>query len=182
MFSVGFTELYAQNNPFFGFYAADPIAPGKNTYDSGFPKGLYKLSVRYWSQKGLGIAPAVRTAQGKELAYAEYYFRIQSRNGIGAGAAREGVSENTEAPFVTMGQNPVTRTLSLTINGAKGQEVKLNLVDASGRSIKASSVTPETNTHREEIDMTSQNTGMYFIQVSTPSKRASLKVLKVSQD
>ena len=178
----GFTELYAQNNPFFGFYAADPIAPGKNTYDSGFPKGLYKLSVRYWSQKGLGIAPAVRTAQGKELAYAEYYFRIQSRNGIGAGAAREGVSENTEAPFVTMGQNPVTRTLSLTINGAKGQEVKLNLVDASGRSIKASSVTPETNTHREEIDMTSQNTGMYFIQVSTPSKRASLKVLKVSQD
>jgi hypothetical protein len=81
-----------------------------------------------------------------------------------------------------MGQNPVTRTLSLTINGAKGQEVKLNLVDASGRSIKASSVTPETNTHREEIDMTSQNTGMYFIQVSTPSKRASLKVLKVSQD
>jgi len=175
-----FTELYAQNHPAFGFFADN--GSGGNKYDAGLPKGLYKMSIRYWDQKGAGLYPAVRTAQGNQLAYQEYWFRIQSQNGIGTGAAREGVSENTEAPFVTMGQNPVTRTLSLTINGAKGQEVKLNLVDASGRSIKASSVTPETNTHREEIDMTSQNTGMYFIQVSTPSKRASLKVLKVSQD
>ncbi|MBB3836429.1 hypothetical protein FHS57_000411 [Runella defluvii] len=171
----GFTELYAHNHGAYGF-THDP------RYAQGLPKGLYKLSIRYWSQKGLGLYPAVRKTQGTELAYQEYWFRIQSQNGIGSGAAREGVTENTEAPFVTMGQNPVTRTLSLTINGAKGQDVKLNLVDASGRSIKVSSVTPETNTHREEIDMTSQNTGMYFIQVSTPSKRAALKVLKVSQD
>ncbi|AYQ30782.1 T9SS type A sorting domain-containing protein [Runella sp. SP2] len=171
----GFTELYAHNHGAYGF-TSEP------KYTQGLPKGLYKLSIRYWSEKGMGLYPAVRTAQGTQLAYQEYWFRIQSQNGIGSGAAREGVTENTEAPFVTMGQNPVTRTLSLTINGAKGQDVKLNLVDASGRSIKVSSVTPETNTHREEIDMTSQNTGMYFIQVSTPSKRASLKVLKVSQD
>jgi len=171
----GFTELYAHNHGAYGF-TSEP------KYTQGLPKGLYKLSIRYWSEKGMGLYPAVRTAQGTQLAYQEYWFRIQSQNGIGSGAAREGVTENTEAPFVTMGQNPVTRTLSLTINGAKGQDVKLNLVDASGRSIKVSSVTPETNTHREEIDMTSQNTGMYFIQVSTPSKRAALKVLKVSQD
>ena len=171
----GFTELYAHNHGAYGF-TSEP------KYAQGLPKGLYKLSIRYWSEKGMGLYPSVRTAQGTQLAYQEYWFRIQSQNGIGSGAAREGVTENTEAPFVTMGQNPVTRTLSLTINGAKGQDVKLNLVDASGRSIKVSSVTPETNTHREEIDMTSQNTGMYFIQVSTPSKRAALKVLKVSQD
>ena len=171
----GFTELYAHNHGAYGF-TSEP------KYTQGLPKGLYKLSIRYWSEKGMGLYPAVRTAQGTQLAYQEYWFRIQSQNGIGSGAAREGVTESTETPFVTMGQNPVTRTLSLTINGAKGQDVKLNLVDASGRSIKVSSVTPETNTHREEIDMTSQNTGMYFIQVSTPSKRAALKVLKVSQD
>ena len=171
----GWETLFAHNHGTYGF-TSEP------KYAAGLPKGLYKLSIRYWDQKGVGLYPAVRTAAGSQLAYAEYWFRIQSQSGIGTGAAREGVSENTEAPFVTMGQNPVTRTLSLTINGAKGQEVKLNLVDAAGRSIKVSSVTPETNTHREEIDMTSQHTGMYFIQVSTPSKRAALKVLKVSQE
>jgi hypothetical protein len=178
----GFTELYSQNNPFFGFYAGDPLSPGKNAYDSGFPKGLYKLSVRYWSQKGLGIAPATRVPQGTQLAYSEYWFRIQSKNGVGQGAAREGVIETSEMEFALVAPNPVTRTLTVSINGAKGQEVKLNLVDAAGRIIKSSSVTPETNTHREEVDMSNQNTGMYFMNVSTSTKRANLKVLKVSQD
>ena len=58
----------------------------------------------------------------------------------------------------------------------------MNLVDASGRIIKTSTVTPETNTHREEVDMSNQNTGMYFMNISTSTKRANLKVLKVSND
>ncbi len=80
-----FTELYAQNNPFFGFYA-DVNNDMINDYNVGFPKGLYKLVVRYWSQKGLGAAPAVRTPEGVVLAIKEYWFRIQSKNGIGTGA------------------------------------------------------------------------------------------------
>ncbi len=177
----GFTELYAQNNPFFGFFADN--GSGGNKYDAGLPKGLYKLSIRYWSQKGLGIAPAVRVPQGSELAYQEHWFRIQSMQGIGGGSgAREGVSETSEVAFATVAPNPVTRTLTLAINGAKGQEVKMNLVDAAGRIIKSSTVTPETNTHREEVDMSTQTTGMYFMNISTPTKRANLKVLKVSND
>jgi len=177
----GFTELYAQNNPFFGFFADN--GSGGNKYDAGLPKGLYKLSIRYWSQKGLGIAPAVRVPQGSELAYQEHWFRIQSMQGIGGGSgAREGVSETSEVAFATVAPNPVTRTLTLAINGAKGQEVKMNLVDAAGRIIKSSTVTPETNTHREEVDMSTQTTGMYFMNISTPTKRANLKVLKVAND
>jgi shikimate 5-dehydrogenase len=70
----------------------------------------------------------------------------------------------------------------LSINGSKGQEVKLNLVDAAGRSLMTRSVTPESNSHREEVDMSNNKTGMYFMQVTSPLKNAALKVLKVSQD
>jgi hypothetical protein len=173
--SNGYETLFAHNHGSFGF-TSDP------KYSGGLPKGLYKLSVRYWDQKGTGLFPAVRTTNGNQLAYGEYWFRIQSQLGIGLGAAREGVSETSEVEFATVAPNPVTRTLTVAINGAKGQEVKMNLVDAAGRIIKSSTVTPETNTHREEVDMSSQNTGMYFMNISTSTKRANLKVLKVSND
>ncbi|WP_298353754.1 T9SS type A sorting domain-containing protein [Runella sp.] len=173
--SNGYETLYSHNHGSFGF-TSDP------KYLSGLPKGLYKLSIRYWDQKGTGLFPAVRTTSGSQKAYGEYWFRIQSQSGIGIGAAREGINETSEVEFATVAPNPVTRTLTVSISGAKGQEVKMNLVDAAGRVIKTSTVTPETNTHREEIDMTSQNTGMYFMNISTSTKRANLKVLKVSQD
>ena len=173
--SNGYETLFAHNHGSFGF-TSEP------KYAAGLPKGLYKLSIRYWDQKGTGLFPAVRTTNGNQLAYGEYWFRIQSQAGIGAGGAREGVSETSEVAFATVAPNPVTRTLTLAINGAKGQEVKMNLVDAAGRIIKTSTVTPETNTHREEVDMSNQTTGMYFMNISTPTKRANLKVLKVSND
>ena len=83
----GWMELYAQNHPAYGFYADN--GAGENAYDSGLPKGLYKLSIRYWDQKGWGsIYPSTRQAQGNVLAYQEYWFRIQSKDGVGIGAAR----------------------------------------------------------------------------------------------
>jgi len=85
----GFTELYAQNHPAYGFFQDN--GNGGNTYDIGFPKGLYKLGVRYWDQKGQGsIYPSTRQPVGNVLEYKEYWFRIQSQNGIGTGAARIG--------------------------------------------------------------------------------------------
>ncbi len=83
----GFTELYAQNHPAYGFYQDN--GSGGNIYDTGLPKGLYKLGVRYWDQKGQGsIYPATRQPAGNVLAYQEYWFRIQSQNGVGTGSAR----------------------------------------------------------------------------------------------
>ncbi|HAK77666.1 MAG TPA: hypothetical protein DCM71_12325, partial [Runella sp.] len=74
----GWTELYAQNHPAYGFYESN--GAGGNVYDAGLPKGLYKLGVRYWDQKGWGsIYPSTRKPQGNVLAYQEYWFRIQSK-------------------------------------------------------------------------------------------------------
>ncbi|MFN8346817.1 MAG: T9SS type A sorting domain-containing protein [Spirosomataceae bacterium] len=171
-----FTRLFTLNDPAFGFYSPTGV------YDAGFPKGKYNWRIRAWDKPGVDYGPYPSNVTknvdptANILAEANYYIDVTNASGARVGA------EVVEAEFATVTPNPVTRTLTLSINGAKGQEVKLNLVDAAGRSLMTRSITPETNSHREEVDMSNNNTGMYFMQVTSPVKSAALKVLKVSQD
>ncbi|MBB3841340.1 uncharacterized protein YjdB, partial [Runella defluvii] len=199
----GWTELYAQNHPAYGFYQDN--GAGGNVYDEGLPKGLYKLSVRYWDQKGWGsIYPSTRKPQGNVLAYQEYWFRIQSKDGVGVGAARtaeswgqEGASGNKQratskgqgsdngqqltdnGAFATVLPNPVTNVLRLKVHESKGQVVQTSLMDASGREVVHRQFMPETNTHQEEFGVSELPTGMYFLKVSTAENQATLKVVKI---
>ena len=185
----GWTELYAQNHPAYGFY--EDNGSGGNAYDAGLPKGLYKLGIRYWDQKGWGsIYPSTRKPQGNVLAYQEYWFRIQSRDGVGVGAAREGVngsgqgSDNgkqltDKGTFATVLPNPVTSILRLKVAESKGQTVRTTLSDVSGREILRRQFVPETNTHQEEFGVSELPSGMYFLKVITSEQQATLKVIKV---
>lgn len=172
----GYTTLYTLNDPTYGFYSPTGV------YDAGFPKGKYNWRIRAYDKPGIDYGPYPSNVTKNPdptaaiLAEGNYYIEITNASGARASA------EVVEATFATVTPNPVTRTLTLSINGAKGQDVKLNLVDASGRSLMNRSITPDSNTHREEVDMSNNNTGMYFMQVTSPTKRATLKVLKVSQD
>jgi len=172
----GFTKLYTLNDPEFGFYSPTGV------YDAGFPKGKYNWRIRAYDKPGVDYGPYPSNVTKNPdptaaiLTEGNYFIQITNATGARAGA------EVVEADFATVTPNPVTRTLTLSINGAKGQDVKLNLVDAAGRSLMTRSITPDSNTHREEVDMSHNNTGMYFMQVTSPTKRAALKVLKVSQD
>ncbi|AYQ30944.1 T9SS type A sorting domain-containing protein [Runella sp. SP2] len=189
----GWTELYAQNHPAYGFYQDN--GAGGNSYDAGLPKGLYKLSIRYWDQKGWGsIYPSTRKPQGNVLAYQEYWFRIQSRDGVGVGAARAADSEvargkeqgsdngqpiTDNGVFATVMPNPVSNILRLKVQESKGQVVQAALTDASGREVLRRQFVPETNTHQEEFGVNELADGLYFLRVSTPDKSTHLKVIKV---
>ncbi|WP_164490066.1 choice-of-anchor Q domain-containing protein [Runella sp. SP2] len=192
----GWTELYAQNHPAYGFYQDN--GAGGNIYDAGLPKGLYKLGIRYWDQKGWGsIYPSTRKAQGNVLAYQEYWFRIQSKDGVGVGAAREGANgsgqvakgkeqgasvqeaRGEEGVFATVLPNPVTHTLRLKVQDSKGQVVQAALTDAAGREVLSRQFVPVTNTHQEEFGVSALPTGMYFLKVTTSEKQATLKVVKM---
>jgi len=182
----GYTELYAQNHPLYGFFESN--GAGGNVYDEGFPKGLYKLGIRYWDMKGWGsIYPSTRKPQGNVLAYQEYWFRIQSKDGIGVGAARtaeigeEGIKGEGQnaSTFATVVPNPVSKVLRLKIQANKGQAVETTLTDASGRRVLSRQFTPETNTHQEEFGVSELPTGMYFLKVNAGDKQATLKVVKV---
>jgi len=198
----GWTELYAQNHPAYGFYQDN--GAGGNVYDAGLPKGLYKLGIRYWDQKGWGsIYPSTRKPQGNVLAYQEYWFRIQSKDGVGVGAARTAESgeqgsgrrtANGEGQAVIVPPsgrsaarvrglavlpNPVTNILRLQVSDSKGQTVQTTLSDASGREVLRRQFVPETNSHQEEFGVSELPLGMYFLKVSTSDKQATLKVVKV---
>ena len=202
----GWTELYAQNHPAYGFFADN--GNGGNQYDEGLPKGLYKLSVRYWDKKGWGsIYPATRQAQGNVLAYQEYWFRIQSKEGVGVGAARTADSGQQSAAseevkskeqganaqgsdngkqltdngtFATVLPNPVSNTLRLKVQKSKGQVVQTTLRDASGRQIFSHSFQPESNTHQEEMEVANLPSGLYFLNVQTEMEQVTLKVIKIN--
>ncbi len=177
----GFTELYAQNHPAYGFFADN--GNGGNTYDEGFLKGLYKLSVRYWDQKGQGsIYPSTRQPAGNVLAYQEYWFRIQSQNGVGTEATRMATDLDPAGmtkTFAEVAPNPVSNVIHLKINEAKGQKVNVNLLDASGRTLLQRAFTPETNQHQEEFEVRNLSNGMYFLKVNTVDKQTTLKVVKI---
>jgi len=182
----GWTELYAQNHPAYGFYQDN--GAGANVYDLGLPKGLYKLGIRYWDMKGWGsIYPSTRKPQGNVLAYQEYWFRIQSKEGVGLGGARtageQGASNSALIPpsrvrGLLVLPNPVTNILRLQVQDSKGQEVKTILLDAAGREVLSRKFVPETNMHHEEFGVSSLANGLYFLQVRTFEQQATLKVVK----
>ena len=194
----GWTELYGQNHPAYGFYQDN--GAGGNVYDAGLPKGLYKLGIRYWDQKGWGsIYPSTRKPQGNVLAYQEYWFRIQSKDGVGVGAARTAESEEAKSKgqgangegsdngkqltdngaFATVLPNPVTNILRLKVQDSKGQVVQTALTDATGREVLRRQFVAEANTHLEEFGAQELPTGIYFMKINALNKQAILKVVKM---
>ena len=81
--------------------------------------------------------------------------------------------------FAQVMPNPVSNVLRLQVQGSKGQLVQTVLTDASGRQVSRRMFVPDTNTHQEEFGVSELPTGMYFLQVATPEKQATLKVVKV---
>ncbi|MCA0232344.1 MAG: ExeM/NucH family extracellular endonuclease [Bacteroidetes bacterium] len=178
----GWTELYAQNHPAYGFYQDN--GSGQNVYDAGLPKGLYKLGIRYWDMKGWGsIYPATRKAQGNVLAYQEYWFRIQSKDGVGIGAARAATDLDpygmTNGAFATVMPNPISNVLRLKVQHSKGQSVQTTLTDVTGREVLSRSFVAETHAHLEEMETKGLETGVYLLKVSTSDKHTTLKVVKL---
>jgi hypothetical protein len=81
--------------------------------------------------------------------------------------------------FAEVAPNPVTNTMRLKVVEAKGQNVGVSLMDASGRMMLQRSFVPESNTHQEEFEVGQITSGMYFLKVNTANKQATLKVVKV---
>ncbi len=81
--------------------------------------------------------------------------------------------------FAQVMPNPVSKTLHLKVSEAKGQKVNVSLLDAAGRVMLQRAFVPETNQHQEEFEVSDVANGMYFMQVKTADKQATLKVVKV---
>ena len=171
----GFTELYAQNHPNFGFYAENENK--QNRYDDGLPAGLYKLSIRYWTQKGMGLTPSLRFPQGTSISYQEHWFRIQSK--VGNSSARRSVDSSPDTSSFSITPNPAATTAVLSVKQAKQQEIQCEWVDVTGRVHHKSQFVAETDNHTEQLNITNLPTGLYFLRITTPTQQVNLKVTKL---
>jgi hypothetical protein len=117
------------------------------------------------------------------LAYQEFWFRIQSKDGVGKGVARLATDNEQRTTdnglFAQVMPNPVAQTLHLKVTDTQGQKVNVSLIDASGRMLLQRAFVPETNAHQEEFNVSDITNGMYFLRVHTAEKQATLEVIKV---
>jgi hypothetical protein len=167
------------------FYSID-----HSNYGNGgsFPDGTYSLTVNLRSKDGVGGPyPKNRVPVGALLATRTLQFTVvgpshgspQSIVGGRQSAVDGGLWTVDYGQFAEVAPNPVSNTMRLKISEAKGQNVSVSLMDASGRMMLQRSFVPETNTHQEEFNVGDITSGIYFLKVNTENKNATLKVIKV---
>lgn len=94
--------------------------------------------------------------------------------------ARQGV--RPEVPLVvTVLANPVVgETVSLEVRGAEGQPLQLRLTDAQGHPIAERVLPQSAALERQTLRIGQSAAGMLLLQVSTPTQRQTLKLLRTN--
>jgi hypothetical protein len=168
-----------------GFYSIDHPNYGNG---GSFPDGVYSLTVELRSQDGVGGPfPKNRVAVGALLATRTLQFTVvgpshgspQSIVGSRQAVLSSELWTTYSGSWTEISPNPVSNTMRLKISEAKGQNVSVSLIDASGRTMLQRTFVPETNQHQEEFEVSNLNSGMYFMKVNADDKQATLKVVKV---
>jgi hypothetical protein len=160
-----------------GFYSIDHPNYGNG---GSFPNGTYSLTIDLRSQDGVGGPfPKNRVATGALLATRTLQFTVSSPQSLVGSRQGNDLFTVEGLGFAEVSPNPVSNTMRLKVSEAKGQNVSVSLVDASGRTMLQRSFVPETNAHQEEFNVGDIANGMYFLRVNTENKNATLKVIKV---
>jgi hypothetical protein len=160
-----------------GFYSLDHPNYGNG---GSFPNGTYSLTIDLRSQDGVGGPfPKNRVAVGSLLATRTLQFTVSSPQSIVGSRQGNDLFTVEGLGFAEVSPNPVSNTMRLKVSEAKGQNVSVSLVDASGRTMQQRSFVPDTNQHQEEFNVGDITNGMYFLRVNAENKNATLKVVKV---
>jgi hypothetical protein len=89
-------------------------------------------------------------------------------------------AEEPEQAFfdATSYPNPVDKELIVDIAGSAGQKVRVILMDISGRTLSDKVLFPTNSAHRESMDMSQNQRGIYLLQVSTSTQTKTVRVMK----
>ncbi|MBO0952569.1 putative Ig domain-containing protein [Fibrella forsythiae] len=96
------------------------------------------------------------------------------------GAARQAVPEQMPQLEVTVMDNPVRGdVLSVAIKGADSQPLHIQLVTTQGGVITRQQVASAQAQERQQLSLAGQSAGVYLLDVSSPTQRRTIRVLKV---
>ena len=163
------------------FYSIDHPNYGNG---GSFPDGTYTLTINLRSKDGVGGPyPKDRVATGALLATRTLEFTVGGQQSAVGGRQAVGSEQWIvgSGQFAEVAPNPVSDRMRLKISEAKGQPVRVNLTDASGRLMLQRSFVPETNQHQEEFEVGDLASGMYFVKINiSDNKQVTLKMLKIN--
>ncbi|MFN8344421.1 MAG: T9SS type A sorting domain-containing protein [Spirosomataceae bacterium] len=171
------------NNPPYAIFAnvgSDYFSIDHPNYGSGgsFVNGTYTLTADLRSLDGVGGPfPKNRVGVGALLATRTLQFTLENAMPVRVGS--EGLNQMSESvSWAELTPNPVQSSMRLKVSGQKGQPVEATLLDAAGRRMLQRSFVPASEQHQEEFEVSHLGTGMYFLQVNSGNKNASLKLIK----
>ncbi|GAB3887048.1 hypothetical protein GCM10028825_17360 [Spirosoma agri] len=91
---------------------------------------------------------------------------------------RVGVIEHSEPLSVTILGNPVLgESVDVEIRGASGTKLQVQTIDSRGRSVSSTTIDKAGVVERASVSL-GRSTGIYFLQVSTPTQKKVLKLVK----
>ena len=103
-----------------------------------------------------------------------YVFNLQTA----CTPARLATSEFTGTFTARIYPNPVGQELTVGIEGAQGQRVRLQLTDLSGKPLAEQAVDVVENDQRAKLNIVRQPSGVYLLRVSSDRHAVTLRVLK----
>jgi hypothetical protein len=103
-------------------------------------------------------------------------FSIRLRN---CTSTRLAADESTLDLNIGVAPNPVRDLLTTDITGIQGDELRLSLHDAQGRSLQQVAIEAAEGKAQHRFDLRSLPAGMYLLQAETETQRAVKKVIKL---
>ena len=94
-------------------------------------------------------------------------------------AATTGI-ENTGHPVLNTSiyPNPGNGKFNFTLSVSKPADFTIEITDILGRTVYNSTFVPVSGDNKTEIDLSSQTNGIYFVSVSCPNYKKTIKVVK----
>ncbi len=88
-----------------------------------------------------------------------------------------GITENTDEVNVNVFPNPAGNVLNVGFEMNTNQTVQLNLVDITGKSVFAKTVSLKSGSNKEVISLDEYATGLYFLKVQTGTSSSTKKIV-----
>lgn len=112
-----------------------------------------------------------------------YYVSVSNNTGCSSKSGEitihsVGIRENSASFSVNLFPNPVKDEMIVELNLLKPENVKVDIINASGQKIYSITLKQITGFYRKSLDLKDQPNGIYYLQVITDGVMMSRKIIK----
>ena len=114
---------------------------------------------------------------GDPASEVKFDFDFRTPCGMRAGAPRAGAERPEPLSVRVIGNPTAGDDVTVDISGAAGQSLRLGITNSQGRLINQQTIGEAKGTERRTLRL-GQQPGVYFLQVTTPTERQTVKIIR----